>query len=77
MTKEINYPEVTTWFICWSNDREFLKAYGVVLPSQTMITKWDVLDVYLVEKTWIKVLEENGIQQENKEENNLLDLIDE
>ena len=77
MTKEINYPEVTTWFICWSNDREVLKAYGVVLPSQTMITKWEVLDVYLVEKTWIKVLEENGIQQENKEENNLLDLIDE
>ena len=62
MTKEINYPEVTTWFICWSNDREVLKAYGVVLPSQTMTTFWDVLDTYTDEASWTKDLQDNGIQ---------------
>tara|TARA_R110002096_G_scaffold300570_1_gene495275 strand:- start:30 stop:236 length:207 start_codon:yes stop_codon:yes gene_type:complete len=65
MTKEINYPQTTTWFICWSNDRQFLKAYGVVLPSQTMITYWDVLDTYTDEAAWIKDLKDNGIQKEN------------
>ena len=62
MTQEINYPEVTTWFICWSNDRQYLKAYGVVLPSQTMTTFWDVLDTYTDEATWVKDLQDNGIQ---------------
>jgi hypothetical protein len=62
MTKEINYPEVTTWFICWSNEREVLKAYGVVLPSQTMSTFWDVIDTYTDEDTWNKELKDNGIQ---------------
>ena len=62
MTKEINYPEVTTWFICWSNDRQYLKAYGVVLPSQTMTTFWDVLDTYTDEASWNKDLQDNGIQ---------------
>jgi hypothetical protein len=62
MTKEINYPEVTTWFICWSNEREVLKAYGVVLPSQTMSTFWDVIDTYIDEDTWNKELKDNGIQ---------------
>ena len=62
MTQEINYPKVTTWFICWSNDRQYLKAYGVVLPSQTMTTFWDVLDTYTDEATWVKDLQDNGIQ---------------
>jgi hypothetical protein len=62
MTKEINYPELTTWFICWSNEREVLKAYGVVLPSQTMSTFWDVIDTYTDEDTWNKELKDNGIQ---------------
>ena len=67
MTKEINYPEVTTWFICWSNDRQYLKAYGVVLPSQTMTTFWDVLDTYTDEASWTKDLQDNGIQTGNEE----------
>ena len=61
MTKEINYPEVTTWFICWSNDQEVLKAHGVVMPSQTMTTKWNVLDTYTDEASWAKDLQDNGI----------------
>jgi len=67
MTKEINYPKVTTWFICWSNDREFLKAYGVVMPSQTMSTFWDVLDTYTDEQSWLRALLDNGIQIESEE----------
>jgi len=67
MTKEINYPQVTTWFICWSNDREFLKAYGVVMPSQTMSTFWDVLDTYTDEQSWLRALLDNGIQIESEE----------
>jgi hypothetical protein len=67
MTKEINYPQVTTWFICWSNDREILKAYGVVMPSQTMTTFWDVLDTYTDEQSWLRALLDNGIQIESEE----------
>ena len=67
MTKEINYPQVTTWFICWSNDREILKAYGVVMPSQTMSTFWDVLDTYTDEQSWLRALLDNGIQIESEE----------
>ena len=63
MAKEISYPEATTWFICWSNDREVLISYGVVLPSQTMSTFWDVIDTYIDEDTWIKELKDNGIQE--------------
>ena len=63
MAKEISYPEVTTWFICWSNDREVLKSYGVVLPSQTMSAFWNVIDTYIDEDTWIKELKDNGIQE--------------
>jgi len=62
MAKEINYPEAPTWFICWSNEREALKAYGVVLPSQTMSTFWDVIDTDIDEDTWNKELKDNGIQ---------------
>ena len=63
MTTELNYPAVTTWFICWSNDRQVLKAYGFVLPSQTMITYWDVIDTYTDEATWVLELQENGVQR--------------
>ena len=62
MAKEISYPEVTTWFICWSNDREILTSYGVALPSQTMSTFWDVIDTYTDKATWTKDLKYNGIQ---------------
>ena len=70
MTKEINYPEVTTWFICWSNDRQDLKAYGVVMPYQTMVTYWDVLDTYTDEASWIKDLQDNGVQIGEEYNNN-------
>ena len=70
MTKEINYPQVTTWFICWSNDRQDLKSYGVVMPYQTMITYWDVLDTYTDEASWIKDLQDNGVQIGEEYNNN-------
>jgi len=70
MTKEINYPEVDTWFICWSNDREVLKAYGVVMPSQTMATYWDVLDTYTNKQDWLQQLTENGIEVNSENFNN-------
>ena len=70
MTKEINYPQVTTWFICWSNDRQVLKSYGAVMPYQTMITYWDVLDTYTDEASWIKDLQDNGVQIGEEYNNN-------
>jgi hypothetical protein len=62
MKIEIYYPEVTTWFICWSENREAIKSYGFVMPSQTMSTPWKEVDTFLEEDTWIKELKDNGIQ---------------
>jgi hypothetical protein len=66
MKKEINYPEVATWFICWSENREAIKSYGVVMPSQTMSTPWKKIDTFLEEADWIEKLKSNGIQIQEK-----------
>tara|TARA_R110001583_G_scaffold27347_7_gene97859 strand:- start:1199 stop:1408 length:210 start_codon:yes stop_codon:yes gene_type:complete len=58
---ELNYPSVETWFIGWDNDREEIKAYGSVLPTQCMISPWDEMDYFTNEAEWLEVLLENGI----------------
>jgi len=58
---ELNYPSVETWFIGWDNDREEIKAYGSVSPTQCMTSPWDEMDYYTTESEWLKVLLENGI----------------
>jgi len=58
---EINFPPVETWFICWDDTRENIKAYGSILTTQSMRTPWDEVDQYTNEEIWIEILWENGI----------------
>jgi hypothetical protein len=39
-------------------------AYGSILPTQCMETKWDKVDYYNSEAEWVAVLLENGINPE-------------
>jgi len=55
------YPVPETWFICWDNDRKQIKAYGSILPTQCMETKFVQIDYYDKELDWSKVLLKNGI----------------
>lgn len=63
MLKEskLNYPSVDTWFIGWDSNREEIKAYGSVLPTQCMISHWSEIDYYTIESEWLNILLENGI----------------
>lgn len=70
MNIKINFPAQSTWFICWNNNRTDLKTYGLVHPNQTMSTKFDVLDTYLVEEEWLEVLKQNGIVEDINNEIN-------
>ena len=58
---ELDYPSVETWFIGWDSDREEIKTYGSVLPSQCMVSPWDEMDYYTNEAEWLEILLENGI----------------
>ena len=58
--KEIKFPLIKTWYICWTNDRQILTVYGYVMPDRVFTTYWDVLDTYTIEEDWKKVLLENG-----------------
>ena len=58
---ELDYPSVETWFIGWDSNREEIKTYGSVLPTQCMISHWDEMDYYTNEAEWLEVLLENGI----------------
>ena len=58
---ELDYPSVETWFIGWDSDREEIKTYGSVLPTQCMILPWDKMDYFTNEVEWLEVLLENGI----------------
>lgn len=62
---KLNYPSVETWFIGWDNDREEIKTYDSVLPTQCMISPWDEMDYYTKEAEWLEVLLENGINPDN------------
>jgi hypothetical protein len=55
------YPTVETWFICWDDDREQIRAYGSILPSQCMETPYNEVDYYTEESEWAEVLLANGI----------------
>ena len=58
---ELDYPSVETWFIGWDSDREEIKTYGSVLPSQCMVSPWDEMDYYTNEAEWLEILLENDI----------------
>ena len=59
---EICYPEQETWFICWDDERNEIKAYGHISTDQCLDTYWDEVDLYLSEAEWLEVLIENGIE---------------
>ena len=58
---ELCYPPVETWFICWDENRVYIKAYGGILTTQCMETPWNEVDYYTDESIWLEVLLENGI----------------
>tara|TARA_R110000823_G_C15838499_1_gene490951 strand:- start:74 stop:274 length:201 start_codon:yes stop_codon:yes gene_type:complete len=58
---ELYYPTVETWFICWEDTRENIKAFGSVMPNQCMDTFWNEVDYYTNESDWLAILIENGI----------------
>jgi len=65
--KEIKFPLVKTYYICWTNDRQILTVYGYVMPDKVFTTYWDVLDTFTSEDEWAKVLLDNGINLEETE----------
>lgn len=62
----ICYPTEETWFICWSDKRDKIKAYGSINTYQCMQTYWNEVDYYLNQSEWLKVLIKNGINPEEK-----------
>jgi len=71
---EFCYPSVETWFICWDDPRTEIKGYGSIDPTQCLASEWIEIDYYTDMETWIKILEENGIDPgpfgpEDEEEN--------
>jgi len=57
----ICYPKQETWFICWGDKRDKIKAYGSINTDQCMETYWNEVDYYLDEAEWLKILLQNGI----------------
>jgi hypothetical protein len=58
---EICYPEVTTYFIAWSDNRSEIKSYGIIETFQCMDTIWNEVDFYIDEFEWVSILMQNGI----------------
>ena len=61
MENSIIYPNQTTYFICYNENRVDVMAYGIVEPTQQMETGQPILDIYLDEVEWLEVLTERGI----------------
>ena len=64
-SKQLCNPSQETWFICWNNERNEIKAYSSVDPTGCMDTFWDEVDYYLDESVWLAVLLKNGIDLNN------------
>ena len=62
--KEINNPDVKTWFICWNKNKENRITQGVVLPTQTMSTNIPVITKYITFNGWVKELSKSGMSNE-------------
>jgi len=56
-TTKLEYPKNQTWFICWSNDRAEVRAYGSIETNQTLETRWIEVDYYTNEVDWLGILE--------------------
>ena len=61
MINSIIYPNQTTYFICYNENRVDVMAYGSVEPTQQMETGQPILDTYLDKSEWKNVLNQKGI----------------
>ena len=61
MENSIIYPNQTTYFICYNENRVDVMAYGIVEPTQQMETGQPILDTYLDKSEWESVLNQKGI----------------
>jgi len=68
---EIKYPSVTTYYICFDNDRTEVKSYGWVETFQVFTTIW-IFDEFTEEEQWLAELLVWGIVPEIDEEGKLI-----
>ena len=68
---EIRYPSVTTYYICFDNDRTEVKSYGLVEPNQVFTTIW-IFDEFTDRAEWIAELANWGIVPEFDQQGNLI-----
>ena len=61
MENSIIYPNQTTYFICYNENRVDVMAYGSVEPTQQMETGQPILDTYLDKYEWESILNQKGI----------------
>ncbi len=64
---EIVYPPVTTYYICFDDNRTEVKSYGYVDTNQVFQTIW-IFDEFTDEQQWLDELAKWGIIPEQNEQ---------
>lgn len=64
---QIKYPANETWFICWNNERNEIKAHGSVSINQVIDTNWKEIDWHSTKDSWTQCLLSNGFMIEEDE----------
>ena len=67
---EIIYPSVTTYYICFDDERTEVKSYGLVETNQAFTTIW-IFNEFIDQDEWISELAKWGIIPEFDEQGNL------
>ena len=68
---EIAHPSVTTYYICFDDERTEVKSYGIVETYQVFTTIW-IFDEFTDEQQWLDELAKWGIIPEFDEQGNLV-----
>jgi hypothetical protein len=68
---EIRYPSVTTYYICFDDERTEVNSYGLVEPNQVFTTIW-IFDEFTDRAEWVEELAKWGIIPEFDENDNLV-----
>ncbi len=68
---EIRYPSVTTYYICFDDERTEVKSYGLVQHEQVFTTIW-IFDEFTDKTEWLAELAEWGIVPDIDEHGNIL-----
>jgi hypothetical protein len=61
MKNEIIYPEQTTYYICYNDNKEKVMAYGRVDPNLQMQTGQPIMESYTDYQEWVDAMLGNGI----------------